>query len=77
MDNQQGPSVYTGTSARCYVAAWIGGEFGGEWIHVHVMTESLCCAPETITTVITGYTPVQNKKFKKIKKCLKKREMMR
>ena len=21
---------------RCYVAAWMGGEFGGEWIHVHV-----------------------------------------
>ena len=23
-------------SAQCYVAAWIGGEFGGEWIHVYV-----------------------------------------
>ena len=22
-------------SARCYVAAWIGGEFGGEWIHAN------------------------------------------
>ena len=21
-------------TAQCYVAAWIGGEFGGEWIHV-------------------------------------------
>ena len=26
----------TGNSAQCYVAAWIGGEFGGEWIHVFV-----------------------------------------
>ena len=26
----------TGNSAQCYVAAWIGGESGGEWIHVHV-----------------------------------------
>ena len=26
----------TGISAQCYVAAWIGGEFGGEWIHVYV-----------------------------------------
>ena len=26
----------TGNSAQCYVAAWIGGEFGGEWIHVYV-----------------------------------------
>ena len=26
----------TWNSAQCYVPAWIGGEFGGEWIHVYV-----------------------------------------
>ena len=26
----------TGNSAQCYMAAWLGGEFGGEWIHVYV-----------------------------------------
>ena len=26
----------TGNSAQCYVAAWMGGEFGGEWVHVYV-----------------------------------------
>ena len=26
----------TGNSAQCYVAAWMGGEFRGEWIHVYV-----------------------------------------
>ena len=26
----------TRNSAQCYVAAWIGGEFGEEWIHVYV-----------------------------------------
>ena len=26
----------TGSSAQCYVAAWMGGEFGEEWIHVYV-----------------------------------------
>ena len=26
----------TGTSAQRYVAAWMGEEFGGEWIHVCV-----------------------------------------
>ena len=26
----------TWKSAQCYVAAWMGGEFGGEWIHVYV-----------------------------------------
>ena len=27
--------------------------------------QSLCCAPETITPLLIGYTPIQNKKFKK------------
>ena len=26
----------TGNSAGCHVASWMGGEFGGEWIHVYV-----------------------------------------
>ena len=26
----------TGNSAQCYVAAWMGGEFAGEWIYVYV-----------------------------------------
>ena len=26
----------TGNSAQCYVAVWVGGEFGGKWIHVYV-----------------------------------------
>ena len=25
----------TGNSAQCYVAAWMGGDFGGEWIHTY------------------------------------------
>jgi len=29
------------------------------------MAESLCCPPETIMTLLTGYTPIENKKFKK------------
>ena len=27
----------TGNSAQCHVAALMGGEFGGEWMHVHVL----------------------------------------
>ena len=27
----------TGNSAQCYVAAWKGGEFGGEWVHIYVL----------------------------------------
>jgi len=26
----------TGSSAQCHVAAWLGGEFRGEWIHVYI-----------------------------------------
>ena len=26
----------TGNSAQCYVVVWMGGDFGGEWIHVYV-----------------------------------------
>ena len=33
------------------------------------IAESLHCSPETITTLLIGYTPTQNKKFKK-KKCV-------
>ena len=36
MDNQQGPTVQYRNSAQCYVAAWVEGEFGGEWIHACV-----------------------------------------
>ena len=48
----------TGNSAQCYVAAWMGRKFGGEWIRVD-MAESLCCSPETITTLLISYIPKQ------------------
>ena len=41
----------------------MGGEFWREWIHVCVQLGP--CSPETITTLLTGYTPTQNKKLKK------------
>ena len=34
--NQRGPAISTGNSAQCHVAAWMGGEFGGKWIHGYV-----------------------------------------
>ena len=57
----------TWNSAQCYVAAWMGGELRGEWIHVYCMAESLCCPPVTITTLLISCIPIQNKKFKKKK----------
>ena len=51
----------TGDSAQCYVAAWIGS-----WGRTNTCTaESFCCPPETVTTLLIGYAPIQNKKFKK------------
>ena len=35
------------------------GKFGGEWIHVCVVAQSLCCSP--ITTLLTGYACVHAK----------------
>ena len=60
VDNQQGP---TWNPAQCYVAAWMGGEFRGEWIHVYVWL-----SPFTIHLklsqhcLLIGFTPIQNKK---------------
>ena len=51
----QGPTVWRGNSAHCYLAARVGGEFGREWIPVCV-AEPLCCAPETVTLLIS-YIP--------------------
>ena len=42
----------------------MGGESGGERVHVYIyMAESLRCSPETITILLIGYTPTQNKEF--------------
>ena len=40
-----------------------GGEFGGNGYTC--VTEPLCCPLETITTLLTGCIPIQNKKVKK------------
>ena len=59
----------TGNSAQCYVAAWMGREFGREWILV-----SVWLSPFTVHLKLSqhcsliSYTPKQNKKLKKIKR---------
>ena len=35
MDNQQGPTVQLRELCQCYMAAWMGGKFRGEWVHVY------------------------------------------
>ena len=65
MDNQKGPTLCysTGNPAQCYMAAWMGGKFGGGYMYIY-MAESLCCPPETITALLIGYTSKQNEVLK-------------
>ena len=30
------PEYSTGNAAQYYVAAWMGGELGGEWMHKYI-----------------------------------------
>ena len=48
----------TGNSAQCYVAAFMGGEFGGEWIHVHGWLSLFTVHLETIALLIC-YSPIK------------------
>ena len=51
MDDQQGPTEYsTWNSDQCFVAAWMGREFGRG-----CMTESILSSPETVTALLIGY----------------------
>ena len=58
----------TWISAQCYVAAWRGGEFVGEWLHIYPWL-----GPSTLYLKLSQhfllicYTPIQNKKFLKKK----------
>jgi len=61
----------TGNSAQCYVAVWMGGEFGGEGIHVYVwLSPFLVHLKPSQHCLLPGYTPIQNKKH-----YLKKKEI--
>ena len=58
-------------SAQCYVPVWMGEGFKREWVHAYLMAESLHYLPETTTTLLIGYTPIQigfgvKKKLKRI-----------
>ena len=40
--------------------AWMGGVFDARMDTCICMAESFHCSSETITTLLTGYTPIQN-----------------
>ena len=60
------PRNSTGNSAQCYVATWMGGESGGEWIRGYVWLRPIytyiCMAGGYAVyqhiTVLISYTPI-------------------
>ena len=50
----------TWNSAQFYVPGWMGGGVWGRMDTCVGMAESLHRSPETTTTLLVGYTPVQN-----------------
>ena len=66
VDNQQEP-----TAQHMELCSMLRGSLGGMevWQRMDTcvcMTESLLLSPETITTLLISYTPIQNKMLKKI-----------
>ena len=63
MDHQQGPTVeYMELCSIIYCSL----DESGVWERTDTcmcMTESRPCSPETIATLLIGYTPIQNKNF--------------
>ena len=50
----------TWNSAWCYVAVWMGGEFGGEQIHVYVYFSPFTVRLKLSYFLLIGYTLIQN-----------------
>ena len=58
MDNQQGPTGQNRELDLCYVAAWMGVEFGKELNTCVCVAKALCYPPETITTLLINSTAI-------------------
>ena len=67
MDNQQGPTGDHRELCSMSCGSLDGRGDLGRMDTCECMAESLCCPLETITTLLTSYTLIQNKKFKKIR----------
>ena len=64
MDNQQGPTIYDKELCSILCDSLDRRVVWGRMNTYICIAESLCSLPETITTLLTGYTPIQNKKYK-------------
>ena len=64
IDNQQGPTVSHRELCSMLCGSLDGRGVWGRMDTCICMAESLHCSPETITTLLIGYTLIQNKKLK-------------
>ena len=62
MDNQQGPPVHHRELCSMLCGSLDGRGVWGRMDTCMCMAQSLCCPPETITTLLIGCSPVLNKK---------------
>ena len=67
-DNHQGPIVQHMKLYSTLCASLDGREIWERMDRCICMAETLCCLSETTITLLIGYTPMQNKKFKVWKK---------
>ena len=42
----------TGNAAECHAAAWMGGEFGGKWIHVYGWLSPFTVHPKNYENIV-------------------------
>ena len=68
MDNQQGPTVQHMEFSSTLCGSLDGSRVWGRIDPCICMAESLRCPPEITTTLLIGYTSIQNKKIKVKKK---------
>ena len=61
MNNQQEPTVYHRELCSVLCGSLDGRGIWGRMDTCICMAESLCCLPETITTLLISYIPIQNK----------------
>ena len=65
MDTQQGPIILHMELYSVLYARLNGSGVWGRMDTCICMAKSLCCPPETITTLLISYTPIENEKSKK------------
>ena len=64
MDNQQGPTVEHRELCSMLCGSLDGRGVWGRMDTCICIAQSLCCAPETTTTLVISYTPIQIKSLK-------------